>query len=323
MFVPFAGIRYPTGYLIWLAINLVLAGAFIIRLRRELNCLATLPRWFYMLMVLAFPPMFIALMQGQDVVWVVFCYGMAYAALRRDSEVVAGSWLALGLCKFHLILPFLFAFLLQKRTKVLAGFAAVAAALVLVGIAVVGAKASLAYPGFVWRTDHTAAYRWATDHRFNPNIRALILNTLGGNSRWASVVVVAVSVLLLLGAALAWKRLASVSAIGWKIGFALNVVVTLLVSYHTWVQDMSLLLLPILVCLDVFMLQKPKGKATRLVLCASAAALFFSPLYLLLILRLDRFFLITFVILAFMAATIALARFELQTTTLAHEQVAS
>jgi len=321
-FAPFATIRYPAAYLIWLAINLALAISFILFLRPRLNCLAALPCWFYVLIVLAFPPMFIALMQGQDVVWVVFCYGMAYAALQRDSEFAAGSCLALGLCKFHLILPFLFAFLLQRRTKVMAGFAAVATALVLVGFAVVGIKASLAYPSFVWKTDHTAAYRWATDHHNNPNIRAVILNTLGGNSRGASVVVVAVSLLLLLGAALAWIRLARTSAIGWKLGFALNMFTTLLVSYHTWVQDMGLLLLPILVCLDVLISQKPTGKATRLVLFASAAALFFSPLYLLLILKFDRFFLMTFVILAFMAGIIALARFELQTAPLAREQTA-
>ena len=322
LFAPFARMRYPAAYLVWLAINVTLAVVFVIQLRGRLNCLSNLPRWFYVLMALAFPPMFIALMQGQDVIWVVFCYGMAYAALQRDSEFAAGSWLALGLCKFHLILPFLVAFLLQKRTKVLAGFAAVATALVLVGFAVVGVKASLAYPSFVWKTDHTAAYRWAIDHNNNPNIRAVILNTLGGNSQWASVVVVAVSLLLLLGAAVAWKRLAGASAIGWKLGFALNVFATLLVSYHTWIQDMSLLLLPILVSLDALMSQKPTGKATRRVLYGSTATLFFSPLYLLLILRLDRFFLITFVILAFMAGIVALARFELQTAPLAREQVA-
>jgi len=317
LFVPFARLRYPVGYLIWLAINMGLALAFILLLRRHLDSFRKLPWWFYVLMVFAFPPMFIALMQGQDVVWVVFCYGMAYAALQRNSELTAGGWLALALCKFHLVLPFLFAFLVQKRMKVIAGFVAVGAALAVIGFAVVGIPESLAYPGYVWRTDHTAAYRWAIDHRFNPNIRALILNIVRGDSRWASGIVVIVSVLLLVGAAFAWRRWALESETGWKLGFGLNIFTTLLVSYHTWVQDMTLLLLPILVALDLLTSRQLNWKTTGVLLWGSAAVLFCSPLYLLLILKLDRFFLITFVILAFMAGLIGLARSQMQKEPLA------
>ncbi len=319
LFVPFAAVRYWVGYLIWLGINISLAIAFILLLRRQLDQLGVLPRWFYVLLVLAFPPMFIALMQGQDVVWVVFCYALAYTALRRDSEYVAGGCLALGLCKFHLVVPFLFAFLVQRRAKVLAGFLVVAILLVLAGFAVVGVRASLAYPGFVWKTDHTAAYRWATDHRFNPNIRALILTSVG-ESRWASALVVIVSLALMVGAALAWKRWARASTMGWRLGFGLNVFTTVLVSYHTWVQDMSLLLLPILVSLDVLVMQQPNTKVTRGLLWWTAGVLFCSPLYLLLILKIDQFYLITFAILAFVAGIVALARSQVRTEPLLAEQ---
>jgi glycosyl transferase family 87 len=306
-FVPFAHLPYSAAYLLWLAINMGLAVSCVALLRRHLDDFRTLPLWFFALAVFAFPPLFIALMQGQDVIWLLFCYGMTYALLRRGSEFAAGGWLALGLCKFHLILPFLFAFVWQKRMKVIMGFALVATALVLVGFAFVGVRESFQYPCYVWKTDHTPIYRWAVDHHFNPNIRAVIVNTLGSEGHRANWIVLAVSVFLLTASAATWERLRRWGDVGWRLGFGLNLFTTLLVSYHTWVQDMSLLFLPIIVALDVLAFKEPNARTVRLTLLSSAAILFFSPLYLLLILRFNQFFLITFVLLAFMAGMIGLA----------------
>ena len=305
-FVPFASLPYSVSYLLWLAINLLLALGFAMVVRPHLEEIGKLPLWFLALGVFAFPPLFVALMQGQDVIWVLFCYGCAYAALRRGSEFKGGSWLALGLCKFHLVLPFLFALVWQKRIKLIAGFVVVASILAVVGFGLVGVRESLAYPGYVWKTDHTPSYRWSVEHNNNPNIRALLLNMLGGDSHWASAVVVAASILLLMGSAIWWRRFSLPGDVNWRLAFALNMVVTVLVSYHTWIQDMTLLLLPIIVVLDVLAAQHVHTKRVRITLLGAIAVLFFSPLYLVLLLKFDEFFLMTAVILIFVAGLVGL-----------------
>ena len=60
---------------------------------------------------------------------------------------------------------------------------------------------------------------------------------------------------------------------------------TLLVSYHAYVQDLSLLFLVLLLALDVLMARPALTTWTRKVLLFCLAILFFSPIYLVLILR--------------------------------------
>jgi hypothetical protein len=63
-------------------------------------------------------------MLGQDSILLLLCYGLAWVALVKKSDFAAGAWLALGLCKYHLVLPFVLRFVLERRArraKVIAG----------------------------------------------------------------------------------------------------------------------------------------------------------------------------------------------------------
>src|SRR5262249_18192816 len=146
VFQPLARFSYLTAYKLWFAVNCVLVAVCIFVLRRNLPVLGALPAWLWLLAGFAFPPVGFSLIQGPDSIWILLCYCIAFAAMRKHADAQAGVWLGLGLCKFHFILPFLVAPLLQRRWKLIGAFAATSVILLAVGVSAVGMSGLLAYP---------------------------------------------------------------------------------------------------------------------------------------------------------------------------------
>jgi hypothetical protein len=309
-FRPLAAFSYRTAYMLWLGVNLGMLVIVAFVLRRHFPGLGALPVWLWLLGGIGFFPIFVALLQGQDSILVLLCYCLAFASLRRDSEFEAGSWLGLALCKFHLVLPFLFAPVVQKRTKLIAGFLLVDAALMLISVAAVGWHGLAGYPEYVWRAEQAPQYKWNLTHRINPNVRALVLHIWPTGSRAAGVAILAISIVLIGVAAYIWRLAWWAGSTARQLAFGLNLVATLLVSYHSFVHDLSLLFLPIL-CVADALLNASFRPWQKLALWASVAILFFSPLYLVLLLRFRQLQFIAVVLLLFFAvlasATVSLA----------------
>ena len=74
------------------------------------------PPWTVTVVSLAFFPIFFALLQGQDAILLLFLYGLAFVSWKQKRLVSAGAWLACGMFKFHLVLPFLLLILIQEKT---------------------------------------------------------------------------------------------------------------------------------------------------------------------------------------------------------------
>jgi hypothetical protein len=303
-FVSFTAFPYLTAYFLWLAVNLAFVVGLTVRLRISLVNLRALPLWLWILAGFGFFPVFVSLIQGQDSTFVLLCYGMAFVALRRNSDLAAGGWLGLGLCKFHLVLPFLAVLLPQKRPRLFAGFAGMGLLLGAIGELAVGWRGLLRYPAYVWQADHAAKYAWNFLHGNNPNWGALVLGLIPESSLSQGVVVVG-SIILLGISAYLWRRAQPAVHAGWQLGFALSMVATLLVSYHTWVQDMSILLLAILLVLDAISGKVSSPSWTRTTLWICAALLFCTPLYVLLLLQFSQLRLMAIVLLVFFVAIAA------------------
>ncbi len=118
VFLPFARLPYLGAYFVWLAINLGLTFTMLVFLRGNFTALGNAPFYLWMLAAFAFFPLFFALLQGQDSVFVLFCYAMAFVAFRQGTESREGAWAGLGLCKFHLVLPFVFPLLLLRTQEI-------------------------------------------------------------------------------------------------------------------------------------------------------------------------------------------------------------
>jgi hypothetical protein len=295
LFVPFAFLPYSAAYVAWLLLNLAVLIAVSLFLRRQLESLQEFPAWLPVLVALAFTPVFLTLLQGQDSVLVLLFYSLAYVALREGADFRAGCWLGLGLIKPHLVLPFVAIAFLRGKRKVALGFFLVAAVLLLVSLAVVGWSGFLHYPSYLWELEqHTE--RGLAPPRDNPNLRGLVEGF--GSGLASSAVITSVIAIISVGL-MVWVCARGKNISDGRIAnliFCQAVVGSLLVSYHSFAYDLSLLLLPIFLLVTEWD-RVPRG-VTRLALFGPVAVLMCGPIFPLLWLRWHVMSLIAVVLLA-------------------------
>jgi len=279
-FIPFTWMRYPFAYLIWGLCNLVFLSMMLFVLRPALPRLRSISAAVWLLACVAFFPIFFALLQGQDVLFLVLLFAAVYVLLRRNSDIAAGCCLGLGLFRFHLVLPLVLILLLQKRMKAIFGFLTTAAGQASISIAIIGWQGALAYPGRVWHLEQDMERHQTVFPLRMANIRGLLENLLPLTSKPVNAIVVAViSLALVLFAArkCKWK---TASPSEFDLSFSLCIVVTLLVSYHTLPYDLSLLLLPITLTLHYLFTNEHIDRRTWLLFLIPLALLFFSPIHM-------------------------------------------
>lgn len=126
-FAPLARLPYGWALTAWLAANVVIYGLCCYALWKTCPSLQT-HRWTVLILAMAFPGFFHLLAWGQTSGIALLCFTLAYLALRRDQNLLAG--LAIGFLIFKPQLGFAAAvvFLLTRQWK-LAGGAVIAASL--------------------------------------------------------------------------------------------------------------------------------------------------------------------------------------------------
>ena len=295
IFVPFARLPYFEAYLLWDVLSLGLLALAIAILRRHLPALREQSALFWVLLPLGFFPIFVALLQGQDIILLLLLYALAYSAMRKQSDGLAGCWLGLGLFRFHLVLPFVVLAALMKRWRLVGGFAAVAALMVLLSLAIIGWHEALAYPMYLFRVENMVGEVIAPE--IMPNLRGLLHTLLH-----AVVPPTALFVLIVgASAALLWaavKLLQSTTAAEkLPLGFSLALLTVLLVSYHQYDYELSLLLIPLLLTAD-YLQAHPASGSTRWLVLGPVCLLFVSPLHMALLFRWKLACLLALVLLA-------------------------
>jgi Glycosyltransferase family 87 len=288
LFVPFAYFPYRVSYLLWTLANLGMLATLPILLRPYVPVMARLPSVAWTIASLAFFPIFFALLQGQDAILLMFLYGLAFVALKKQRLVAAGAWLACGLFKFHLVLPFFFLLLIQQKTferrkTILTGFLRVAALLGVISFAAVGMRQMMVYPRYLLGLEATTA-GGAINPFDMPNLRGLLSLIAGGNQHFG-MLVISLSVLLVLVAAWITHLPAGDSD---DLKFCLAVFTCVLVSYHALAHDLSVLALPVLLLLGWLSRSMTGSSWTRPTIMAGLAFLIFSPLQLVLLMRYNR-----------------------------------
>jgi len=300
LFVPFARLKYLTAYLVWLAVNLGLTVALMLLLRKNFVVLGSAPLYLWLLAGFGFFPLFKALLQGQDSILLLWCYSMAFLAFRRRNEWRAGSWIGLGLFKFHLVLPFVFPLVLLRRQKFLAGFLSVGLVLTLLGLAAVGWRGWLSYPPYVWAGENDLSYVWNSSAGDTSNLRGLIATLCPASEpRLTLLLVLLFSAILLAAITYAWRWALLTTAVYSDLIFALGLVATVLLSYHIFAHDLTLLFLAALIVLEVLLSSRMISSWARTVLCGCLAILFCTPIYVLITLRYRMMQVMTVVILIF------------------------
>ena len=295
LFLPLAFLPYSAAYVLWFLLNLGVVVGVSLFLRRRLASPHEIPAWLLVLVALAFVPVFLTLLQGQDSILVLLFYSLAFVALREGADFRAGCWLGLGLIKPHLVLPFVAIMFLRGRRKLGAGFVAVAAVLFTASVTVVGWSEFLRYPGYLWQLEqHTE--RGLVQPRDNPNLRGLVEGFGSASPQVITGVIAILSVGLMVWVGVRAKNAAAGRTT--DLIFCQAVLASLLVSYHSFAYDLSLLLLPIFLLMPGWQ-QGPRG-LDRLALFGPGALLLFGPVFPLLWLKWHVLNLIAIVLLLWM-----------------------
>jgi len=196
--------------------------------------------------------------------------------LEEQKNLAAGCVLALGLFKFHLVLPLAAILILRRRLSFLAGFISIAFVEGLISIALVGWSGTLDYPGYLLRTSFGSGTGMTTWHNM-PNLRAILTGLSGSRiPLWLGVLVMGAGVIFVTRL---WRESAPESPQLLHASFSLAIATTILTSYYAYTYDLALLAIPILIFQGV---ARGGGLAShhhRVLLMIAIALLTFTPLY--------------------------------------------
>jgi len=286
VFLPLTVFSLQTAFRIWFSINVGLLFAVIGALRKYLPLLGQAPFYLWAGACFSFPPIVITLIQGQDSIALLFFYCLAFIALSREAEFSAGSWIAAGLFKFQIAIPFIVPFLLRKRWGIIAGFCFVATLLLIISLGTVGFASLLQYPNYLWKLDHDPTFGWLVPFR-TPNLRGLILSLpLSIYPRLCAALLAILSGMLVLAGGFAWRNGSTPKYSSLYRAFSGNLLMSVLLSYHILVHDLSVLFLALLLVVENSLGGSDIVGWIRIATWA-CLALLWSPLYFV-VMRIDR-----------------------------------
>jgi len=281
LFVPLTFVGYLPAYGSWIVLNLAMLAISLALLRKHFTEVGSLSPALLSLAVAGFFPIALALIQGQDSILLLLITVFALIAAAEGRDVSAGAVLALGLFKFHLMVPLVFIVAIRKP-RLVGGFVPVALALVGVSGAMVGWHGVFDYVQFVLQMERIGAGGAIVAVEM-PSLHGLIADMTGAYARsvWGTLLTVASSVAVFLVAV--W----SVRKAGNSVPhtFALATVATMLIGYHTMPYDLSLLLPVALFLFATTRQTSTTGDRADMLLLF---LLFLTPLYVFLGLHLNR-----------------------------------
>lgn len=282
LFIPFTWLGYWPAYLAWTALNLMMltASALLLRKFSKIRSLSLVQLG---LGCLAFFPVMLGLMQGQDIILLLLLMIIALACLDRDKEEAAGACLAAGLFRPHVVLPLVLLFAI-RQWRLLFGF--IPTALVLAGISAmaVGWGWPLMYVHFILHLERIRLGNYGP--QASPNLRGLIGELVAAtHASWMiATVLIVVSTLAVLALTIRRIRGAHDSV---AHSLCLITVAAILISFHALCYDLTLILPLALFLFTSFTTTDNRVPGEKLLLIF---VLFLAPLYFYLQTVVDRFF---------------------------------
>lgn len=277
LFAPLAALPYATAFAAWDIISILALATAVLLLRVSLQNLRFWSGSVPLLCSFAFFPVFWCLFQGQDSTLLLLLFVAAYISLKERHDILAGFFLGLALVKFQYVVPLMAIFLLRRKWNVLAGFAATAAALTVLSATIVGWAETLRYPHtllLISQAQSGLAMRAIT----MPNLRGAIESLLGSGMLANWILGLASGILVVV---VARRCMLEPEQPSFNLEFSLAVTVATIVSYHVQPQDLTLLLLPLLLVSEELFKNSNTGLGRRLLLPTVVLA-FVSPLFVLL-----------------------------------------
>ena len=296
LFAPFAKLPFFAAFLGWDLLNLAMLVSLPFILRPYVALLRRVPASRFVLASLAFFPVCVTLIQGQDAIVMLLLFSLAYVALKRNADFYAGCLLGVGLFRFHQVLPVVVILLLCRRVKTTAGFALSSLVFGVISLALVGWHELLAYPTYLWHVENVLQ-RGPIVPLDMPTLRGFLYATLSSYVPLTliHVFIAVLSVALIIFAAARW--MSAVGRVNLDLSYSICLISSFLVSYHAYVYELTSLLLAVLLLLNhVFVTRETPGwKGVKWY--APLFLLFFTPLQMVLCLRYVQFHLFALVLM--------------------------
>jgi len=307
-FAVLARLSYVKAYVLWGAINVLLWLLFQHLLRPHTPIPRNPIRYFWLCSL--FFPFWVALFQGQTSVLLLLLFSLTFVCLKRGQDFRAGVFLGLGLGKFALVLPFALICLLRGKWRLMAGFAVAACGLGALSLMTVGSVGVRSYASLLIdtvRNPDNPAYRIIRADAM-PNVKGFFATLLAGRLSTVSIsgLAAAASAPLVLFVAWRWKQ-EDKGREGTTTGlmFAAALVVSLITAPYSFMSDLTLMLLAVLLVIGSSPWQEKS--APRVVLTVIMVVLYCPPVYILLLDR-QAIHILVPVLAAFALAAISLAR---------------
>jgi Glycosyltransferase family 87 len=278
IFAPLSVFSYRTAYLIFLFINGVLVAASFRLLRPSMENLASIYLWLPAALFVAFPPIAIALIQGQDSIILLTLLASSFVLLQRKHDVGAGLLTGLTVFKFQIAIPIALLFLLWRRWRFVGGFAASATAALAVSTLLVGSAQMNFYAHWLLSMSvnaTTADYlRNAITPNNMPNIRGLIFALTNHHitNLWMQASVAIASIILFVGTSMQRQFRRGSAAL------LITIIAASLLSYHLFTHDLAILFVPLVWVLNRYIVNEPHGPKGQKAITRSAVLTFCAPL---------------------------------------------
>jgi hypothetical protein len=290
IFLPFTYLQFDTAYVIWTLLSLVMLAGIVLLMRDFWRWRSSFS--FTFLVFLAFFPVWYCLGMGQDSILLVLFFALSFWLWKRGQDDLAGFALAFGLFRPQLVLPFVLVAFLGAKWKFVRGFIPGAILVVLLSIWVAGFHGMGDYARILISqgTEGSAealSKQWCVRPGLMPTLRGLLWilpSWVSGNVR---------NFLLLSGTfgALLWaaKRMRCArDGAALDLAFAMAVTVITLVSFHSFLHDFSLMILPLLIAGNTVVSSARVTEKSAYLIVTLGFVFFLTPLYLLLILLTPR-----------------------------------
>jgi hypothetical protein len=246
IFVPLSILHYRTAYLAFFVLNLTFLGLAIWLLRPYLGKLAEVWSWAPFGVFICFLPVVLALIQGEDSIFLLTLLVASAVCFYRNLDLRAGMLLGLTLFQLQISIPIALLFLLWRRWRILAGFCIAAVADLLASVWILGPVGFKIYLQLMLQSWNSQLWlpsegmRGSAHSAAIPDLRCL-LNAL------ASHFLSPTSLTLLL---VCFSSLMILWAATKPANFALAILVAVLVSSRGRLSDAAVLVVPIAMVLD-------------------------------------------------------------------------
>ena len=253
VFAPLSLLPYPQAELLWYGMNVGMLLTFPFLVRNRL-------RWNQRTLILAlvapafFVPVLLALMQGQPAILLLVIFALTLANLAERNELRAGAWLAMATFKPQLVIPVLLALAVMRKWKTLTAFGVGCLLLFGISVGIVGWRATLTYPRAVMEFSRLSGSIGGEHPENMPNLRGFL--TVSLPAQISSVVQTRIILVATAGLLLAMLFCLRRSREFSPVSFSLVLTITVLVSYHAYLHDFALLVLPCILLADYYLQSK-------------------------------------------------------------------